>query len=147
MFKDKRLLEKAITHESVKGTDIFERTFENLKNLGDKILGYIVWDNFYEELEKKRITKAEVKVYEDNPFLFGIVKSHGLERYLKHTIKNIEGHKREELWGNLMESIIAAIYLDSNRDIEKVKYILKNNLKIFEKNEKGGVKRGMTSLK
>lgn len=130
-FNDKELLEKAFTHESFKGIIKEENTFENLKNLGDKILGSIVWDHFFNDLEDKKIKKAKVRAYEDNSFLREIVISFELDKYLRHFIEKIDEHDREPLWGNLLESIAAAIYLDSNMDIEKVKFVLEKNLGFF----------------
>ena len=130
-FNEKELLEKAFTHESFKGINKEESTFENLKNLGDKILGHIVWDHFFKDLEDKKIKKAEVRAHEDNAFLREIVISFELDKYLRHVIEKIDEHDRESLWGNLLESIVAAIYLDSNKDTEKVKSVLENNLGFF----------------
>lgn len=127
-FKNRDLLEKALTHSSfINENDMksFESN-ERLEYLGDAILGLVIGEYFYKNfpvdnegsLTKMRAESVNEKV------LFFISKKLMLGEYLKFGKGEIKsgGKNRESTSADALEALFGAIYLDSN--FENVKKII-----------------------
>lgn len=113
-FKDKSLLNLALTHSSRS-----EDNYERLEFLGDSILDFLVSDYFY-----KNCKEDEGKLT--------VLRSHYVsENYLSQIFDNLElsdevrlgksykGEISKAIKGDIIESIIGAIYLDGGLDKAK----------------------------
>lgn len=116
-FKNKSLLETALTHSSYAnerqtGKDCNER----LEFLGDSVLGVITADYFYHNLahlpEGEMTKKRAACVCEKS--LFGFAKEINLGKYLLlgRGEENTGGRNRASILADAFEAVIAAIYLD-----------------------------------
>lgn len=130
IFKDKKLLNKALTHTSYAYENNIESN-EKLEFLGDSILEFIsskyIYEN-YTNLKEGEMTKVRATVVcEDS--LYKIAKKHNFSDFLnlgkseKTTCK--EG--RPAILADSVEAVIAAMYLDGG--LEPVEEFIINNLK------------------
>ncbi|WP_019138137.1 ribonuclease III [Peptoniphilus timonensis] len=124
-FKNKDLLEKALTHSSYVNENKMKQyeCNERLEFLGDAVLGLVIGEYFYKSfpkdnegsLSKMRAESVNEKV------LFFISKTLGLGDYIsfgKGEKKN-GGSKRESTSADALEALIGSIYLDSDFDTAK----------------------------
>lgn len=106
-FKEKNLLNNAFTHSSyanIKG----DKSNERLEFFGDTLLSTIIsekiyFDNDYNEGELSRLRSRIVSM---EP-LSAIIEGKGLDKYLQYV-----GSLTPNMKADLMEAIIAAIYID-----------------------------------
>ncbi len=116
-FKNKSLLETALTHSSYKNEKQLSRDCnERLEFLGDSVLGVITAEYFYKhlshlpegEMTKKRAGCACEKS------LHGFANEINLGKYilLGKGEENTGGRKRASILADAFEAVIAAIYLD-----------------------------------
>lgn len=127
-FKNRDLLEKALTHSSFineNNMKSFESN-ERLEYLGDAILGLVIGEYFYKNFpEDKEGSLSKMRAESVNEkVLFFISKKLKLGEYLKFgkgEIKN-GGKNRESTSADALEALFGAIYLDSN--FENVKKII-----------------------
>ncbi len=130
-FKNKNLLENALTHK----TYAFEAKTpveynERLEFLGDSILGFVVAEDLYHT--NKYFSEGELtrrrSLFVNNNFLYTKSKEIGLGDFLKlgkgESMQN--GCKNPTNLANAMESLIGAVYLDS--DIKRVTSFIDNIL-------------------
>lgn len=112
-FKDESYLVRALTHRS-KG----KKNYERLEFLGDSILGFvmaeIVFNKFPDEDEGK-LTQIRTKLIKGKT-LSKMAKSMDLAEHiiLGASEQSGGGHKRDRILEDVFESIIGAIYLDSD---------------------------------
>lgn len=124
-FKNKDLLEKALTHSSYVNENKMKQyeCNERLEFLGDAVLGLVIGEYFYKSfpkdnegsLSKMRAESVNEKV------LFFISKTLELGDYIsfgKGEKKN-GGSKRESTSADALEALIGSIYLDSDFDTAK----------------------------
>lgn len=122
-FKDKKLLERALTHSSKS-----EFNYERLEFLGDSILDFLVGEYFF-----KNCSEAEGKLT--------VLRSHYVsENYLCQVFdrlnlkddvrlgKSYQGEISKAIKADIVEAVIAGIYLDSKENgmVEARKFILEN---------------------
>ncbi len=122
-FKDKKLLERALTHSSKS-----ELNYERLEFLGDSILDFLVGEYFF-----KNCSEAEGKLT--------VLRSHYVsENYLCQVFdrlnlkddvrlgKSYQGEISKAIKADIVEAVIAGIYLDSKENgmVEARKFILEN---------------------
>lgn len=148
-FKNKKLLITAITHTSY-AYENKTKSYERLEFLGDSILEFIsskyLFENF-EHLSEGEMTKVRAyAVCEDS--LYEIALKHKFNEYifLGKSERTLHTDKKAIL-ADCVESIIAAIYLDSNSIEETQKFILdniKNQVEYASKNV--GIKDYKTAL-
>jgi ribonuclease-3 len=126
-FKDKELLRKAFTHTSYAYENKVE-SYERLEYLGDSILEFIsskyLYAN-YKNLSEGEMTKVRAySVCEDS--LYSVALKHNFSDflYLGKSEKASNG-KRKAILADTVESLIAAIYLDSDLETAE-KFILEN---------------------
>jgi len=133
-FNNKQLLINAITHK----TYAFEAKIpleynERLEFLGDSILNFIISEKLYKI--NKYFSEGELtrhrSMYVNNELLAKIAKKLDIGKFLLlgKGEKIQKGNLNPTNLANTLESIIGAIYLDSNLDI--VRNIVLNS--IFEK--------------
>lgn len=122
-FKDKALLNRAMTHSSYaneKGTGLDN---ERLEFLGDSVLGFITAEYFFEEYKDKKegeLTKKRANaVCEKTLFEFAEVIGLGDMILLGKGEELTGGRHRPSVVSDAFEALIAAIYLDGG--IEKAK--------------------------
>ena len=126
-FNDIKLLETALKHSSY-AFDTDSESYERLEYLGDSILEFVSSEYLfknYKDLSEGEMTKVRSSaVCEDN--LYKIAINHNIEKYAllgKSETNSVGNHKA--IFADMIEAIIAAIYLDSNLENSK-KFILDN---------------------
>jgi len=130
-FKNKQLLLNAITHK----TYAFEAKTpleynERLEFLGDSILNFIISEKLYKI--NKYFSEGELTrhraIYVNNVFLADIAKKLDIGKFLLlgKGEKLQKGNLNPTNLANSLESIIGAIYLDS--DLEIVRNIILNSI-------------------
>ena len=133
-FKDIDLLNEALTHSSTKNNKqkrIFN--YERLEFLGDRILGFIISDLIFREYPNFQEGDLSIlfQKYTNTKFLSNVAISLNLKRFVI-VQKGDSLENKDSIMSDLIESIIAAIYLDS--DLDNARFFIKNkilnNLKI-----------------
>lgn len=119
-FKDKGLLETALTHSSFVNENKMKQyeSNERLEFLGDAVLGLVIGEYFYKSFPRDlegSLTKMRAESVNEKVLFF---ISKGLElgdfiRFGKGEKKN-GGNKRESTSADALEALIGAIFLDSN---------------------------------
>ncbi|GAA5015649.1 ribonuclease III [Acinetobacter puyangensis] len=109
------LLQQALTHRSVSQRDNYER----LEFLGDSLLGMIIAKYLYCHFPKEkegRLTRMRATLVRQES-LAKIAKDLQLGQSLILSVGELKsgGHHRESILADVVEAIIAAIYLDCNR--------------------------------
>ena len=117
IFKDKKLLELALTHKSVldsKSSNIDSN--ERLEFLGDRVLGLAIADmlikRFPNENEGQIARRFSYLVAQE--MLFTVAKSLDLGRFIIFSTseKKAGGEAKKSVLADTCEAVIAAIYLD-----------------------------------
>lgn len=127
-FKNKDLLKKALTHKSYAYENKIESN-EKLEFLGDSILEYIsskyIYNN-YPKLKEGEMTKVRASVVCENS-LYQVALKHNFSDFLKLGKSEIScnGNKKPAILADSVESVIAAIYEDSNLENAQ-KFIIEN---------------------
>ena len=124
-FKNKELLEKALTHSSYVNENKMKQydCNERLEFLGDAVLGLVIGEYFYKSFPKDNegsLTKMRAESVNEK-VLFFISKTLGLGDYIrfgKGERKN-GGSKRESTSADALEALIGSIYLDADFDTAK----------------------------
>lgn len=127
-FKNKEILEKALTHTSY-AYEQNKESNEKLEFLGDSILEFISSKYLYSKyinLKEGEMTKVRATVVCEES-LHKIAKMHnfGDFLYLGKSEKKTGGNSRPAILADSVEAIIAAIYLDGGIE-EAEKFIVKN---------------------
>ena len=111
-FKQEELLKQALTHRSVSQ----RRNYERLEFLGDSLLGMIIAKYLYCRFpnEKEgRLTRMRATLVRQEA-LAKIAKDLQLSKSLILSVGELKsgGHNRESILADVVEAIMAAIYLD-----------------------------------
>lgn len=135
-FKNRELLATALTHssysnESHNALDCYER----LEFLGDSILGVVTAEFLYRhepKLPEGRMTRLRAELVCEVS-LHRVALSLGLGQYMRlgRGEERTGGRERTSILADMVEAIIAAIYLDSGMD-EAKKFIMGKILKDAE---------------
>lgn len=124
-FNDKSILQRAITHSSynvMMNRD--DESYERMEFLGDSILDFVISDELfrnYPQLDEGMLTKFRANIVSSVPLAEIVNKSKIIEYILYDKKSPLSGKKISDYF----ESIVAAIYLDSNSLRETRKFILK----------------------
>jgi len=118
-FKDKNLLELALTHTSFANENHNDKSFHNerIEFLGDAVLELISSEYFYNNMpgqSEGEMTKARASMVCE-PTLAFCAREIGLDRFIRLG-KGEEltgGRNRDSIVSDAFESLIGAIYLDS----------------------------------
>lgn len=129
-FKNKELLETALTHTSYAYENNMPSN-EKLEFLGDSILEFISSDYLYEKyknLKEGEMTKVRATVVCEKS-LYKIAQKHQFGEYIKigKSERKTRGDKKPAILADSVEAIIAAMYLDGG--LEPVKKFILENLK------------------
>lgn len=118
-FRDRRLLERALTHSShpqnaQPGMAAFDN--EQLEFLGDAILGFVVSERLvkrYPEFSEGRLSKMKANLVSAHS-LAGVAEQLSLGRYLRlgPGEEKTGGRTKRALLVDAVEAVIAALYLD-----------------------------------
>ena len=116
-FKNKELLKTALTHTSYAHEKKVESN-EKLEFLGDSILEFVTSNylyNNYRKLKEGEMTKVRASVVCESS-LYQVALKHNFSDFLKLGKSEIAcgGNKKPAILADSVESVIAAIYEDSN---------------------------------
>ena len=134
-FKDIELLNEALTHSSIKKNNKHKKVFnyERLEFLGDRILGFIISDLLFKKFPDFQEGDLSVlfQKYTNTKFLSKTAIRLNLNKFVV-VQKGDSLEKKDSIMSALVESIIAAIYIDSNLDNARIfiENKILNNLKI-----------------
>ena len=120
-FKDKSLLQTALTHSSY-ANEKHDRSlsYERLEFLGDSILGLVTAEFLYSHepaLPEGRMTRLRAELVCEAS-LKKIAEELGIGEYMRlgKGEERSGGRSRASILADMVESVIAAIYLDSGMD-------------------------------
>jgi len=141
-FKDKKLLERALTHISVSKRE----HYETLEFLGDALVNFFVVDLLVEHYPGKR-----------EGFLSPLKAYLISEEFFNHLARKLELHKfikmkrgkiNETIVGDVFEALWAAVYLDSGRDANLTRELFYKHFKdeIIKAIKEGKVKKDFKTL-
>ena len=115
-FKDKKLLERALTHSSYANEIGTGLDNERLEFLGDSVLGVVSADYFYRNLshlpEGEMTKRRAACACEKSLYKFAKEISLGEFIFLGKGEENMGGRDRTSILADAFEAVIAAIYLD-----------------------------------
>ena len=125
-FKDKELLLTAITHKSFTNDNPGNDYYERLEFLGDSILGFTAADMIYNapgKLKEGKMTSIRAGVVCEDA-LSKVALNLGINRVMRlgHGEETSGGRSRVSVLADMVESVIAAIYLDGGLE-EAQKFI------------------------
>ncbi len=140
-FRSKKNLIKAFTHASAsnENKDPYGN-YEDLAKFGDRILNFIVSDKLYligriNEIETGHERRNN---YINNENIMKRAKALGIEPISSFLVLG-EGSKSdsnidqsEKIYGDVIEALIAAIYIDSERNLNKVRRFILEKLELVE---------------
>lgn len=128
-FKDKKLLQQALTHSSYANEQKINKTgdYERLEFLGDAVLELVSSEFIYQEnpeMPEGKMTKKRSSMVCE-PSLAFCARDLSLEKYilLGRGEEATGGRKRDSIISDVMEAVIGAIYLDSG--IEQAKAFIR----------------------
>ena len=117
-FRDRELLEQALTHRSRANEDAAEAVPDNesLEFLGDAVLGLVISDRLYREFpdyDEGRKSKAKSRLV-SAPSLAKLGEALGLGEHLLlgRGEEKSGGRQKRSLIADAFEAVVAAIYLD-----------------------------------
>jgi ribonuclease-3 len=125
-FKNQNLLRRALTHRSyIRENPQEDKDNERLEFLGDALLNFICAEYLHDlspEIAEDEMTRCRSALVDEKQLAqFAIeVELDSKMRLGKGTIKE-GGHQNENLLSSTFEALIAAYYLDNNRDINAVR--------------------------
>ena len=132
-FRDPKLLETALTHSSFANErhDSGEESYERLEFLGDSILGHITADFLYHHeppIPEGRMTRLRAELVCEQS-LHRIAQRLELGKYMRlgRGEERTHGRERPSILADMVESILAAVYLDSG-SLEEPRRFIQNEL-------------------
>lgn len=139
VFKDKSLLEVALTHSSYANENKLPRDNERLEFLGDSVLGFVTAEYLFEEYKNRPegvLTKLRSAVVcEKSLFKFAEKISLGDFIFMGKGEERTGGRNRPSIVSDAFEAVIAAMYLDGG--INAVKPYILSFIKEAVKKEAG----------
>ena len=138
-FKDKTLLNTALTHQSYANDNMTE-SYERLEFLGDAIIEFVVTDFVYNNLnfEVGVLTKLRASLVSTD-YLVGISKTLGLDKLALRS-KSLSQLGKKNI-ADLFESLIGSVYVDGGleeakklidkyiiKGMENIRFVLKNSI-------------------
>ncbi len=126
-FKNKKLLETALTHSSYANENRIQADNERLEFLGDSVLGFVTAEYLFSEFktqpEGKLTNLRAAVVCEKSLFKFSEKISLGEYILMGKGEEHTGGRNRPSIVSDAFEAVIAAMYLDGGMDAVKP-YIL-----------------------
>jgi ribonuclease-3 len=129
VFKNRKLLEEALTHPSKKLEDKMVKTYQRLEFIGDKTLNFIIAQRLFELFSNE--DEGEISRRHANlvaGFVCAKVASNlGILEYVSFSKaqENDETYRKEKVLEDCLEAIIGGILLDSGIENAK-KFVLKH---------------------
>ena len=133
-FKNIDLLNEALTHSSIKNSNKQKKNFnyERLEFLGDRVLGFVISDLIFKKFPNFQEGDLSIlfQKYTNKKFLSNVAINLNLNKFVI-VQKGDSLEKKESIMSDLIESLIAAIYVDSNLENSRlfIKNKILNNLK------------------
>ena len=127
-FKDKNLLELALTHSSYANENKLKKNNERFEFLGDSVLGFVTAEYLFTEYKNRpegEMTKLRAAVVCEKS-LFKFAEQIDLGKYilLGRGEDSTGGRNRPSVVSDAFEAVVAAIYLDGGMEAVKP-YILR----------------------
>ncbi|MBO5857860.1 MAG: ribonuclease III [Clostridia bacterium] len=127
-FKDKNLLELALTHSSFANENKLKKNNERFEFLGDSVLGFVTAEYLFNEFKNRpegEMTKLRAAVVCEKS-LFKFAEQIDLGKYilLGRGEDSTGGRNRPSVVSDAFEAVIAAIYIDGGMEAVKP-YILR----------------------
>ncbi len=127
-FKNKALLEAALTHKSAYLEDSEQSIAERFEFLGDSVLELAITDFLFKKFTKENegfLTKKRSKII-SKIYLNKKAREIGLAKYILVNEDEIKltRQKQSSLTADTMESLFGAIFLDSS--FQEAKYVIQN---------------------
>jgi ribonuclease-3 len=127
-FKQKKLLEEAMTHPSLYKENKNKSNYQRLEFLGDKVLSLVIAEFLmakYPDEAEGDLSRRQASLISGET-LSQIALTISLQEVLQvsHGEKNLGGKTNKSNLEDALEALIGAIYLDSNYEMAK-KFILK----------------------
>lgn len=127
-FRDKQLLETALTHSSYANEHKCQ-SYERLEFLGDSVLGFVTAEylfTHFPQLPEGQLTKNRAALVCERS-LCGFSKTLQVGSFLRlsHGEMNSGGRERASILADVFESTTAAIFLDSGSLEQAGKFILR----------------------
>ena len=136
-FKNESLLFEALTHSSSKAVKSNKKknNYERLEFLGDRVLGLVLAEYFFKLFPNSNegFLNDYFQKYANQDFLSQFAKKIQISDFIK-TQKGDNLDNNKSVLSDVIESLIGAIYLDSNID-ECRKFIVNNMLKIVSETD------------
>ena len=136
-FKNESLLFEALTHSSSKAVKSNKKknNYERLEFLGDRVLGLVLAEYFFKLFpdSNEGFLNDYFQKYANQDFLSQFAKKIQISDFIK-TQKGDNLDNNKSVLSDVIESLIGAIYLDSNID-ECRKFIVNNMLKIVSETD------------
>ena len=136
-FKNESLLFEALTHSSSKAVKSNKKknNYERLEFLGDRVLGLVLAEYFFKLFPESNegFLNDYFQKYANQDFLSQFAKKIHISDFIK-TQKGDNLDNNKSVLSDVIESLIGAIYLDSNID-ECRKFIVNNMLKIVSETD------------
>jgi len=125
-FKDRNLLQRALTHASFQDGAHREQSYERLEFLGDRVLGLLTAERLFGDFKQAREGALA-------PRLNALVSRKACAKVAKRFDvsadirlgKSEEAHNgrhSESILGDVMEALLAAVYLDGGLDAARALY-------------------------
>ncbi len=140
-FKDKKLLTRALTHPSKS-----KQNYQRLEFLGDSILNFLVGEFLYKNCEKQ---EGELTVLRAHYVSENHLAQCFDEMNLSDDViagKSLNGEITTAIKGDVIEAIIAGIYLDSDLETARRFVIEKLHIEGFEDAENDNYKSQLQEL-
>ena len=136
-FNNESLLFEALTHSSATKVNSNEnkKNYERLEFLGDRVLGLVLAEYFFKLFpdSNEGFLNDYFQKYANQDFLSKCAKKIKISDFIK-TQKGDDLDNNKSILSDVIESVIGAIYLDSNID-ECRKFIVNNMLKIVSETD------------
>jgi ribonuclease-3 len=113
-LSDRARLERAVTHSSLRGGGT-AASYERLEFLGDRVLGLVIAEKLFEMFPKASEGEMSLRL---NSLVSAeacaeVADEIGLADFIRHggDVKKVKGEKSRNIRADVIESLIAAIYL------------------------------------
>src|SRR5690242_20187625 len=120
-FRDERRLQRALTHASARGGRGAD--YQRLEFLGDRVLGLVIAEMLFQEYDVADEGELSLRLNAlvNAETLAGIAEQIDLIDLVRAggDIKTLSGRKRVNLRADVMEALIAALYLDGGLDVAR----------------------------
>jgi len=129
-FKNKTLLETALTHSSYKNERNLKECYERLEFLGDSVLGMLTAEMLFAtnlNLSEGELTKRRAMIVCE-PSLVNAANILELGTFLRvgKGEENTGGRQRPSILADLVEAVLAAVYLDGG--LENARILAKTHI-------------------